>query len=184
MYLDHLYFFDDARYVVRTFRRLARLLFDMSNAYDKSLRQTALAIKATCRRAAFAYMPGRSTRKRLRRSARCAQRRRGGVSTVAGGDCCGSAVCGPLGISCITNPGGGISSPAFGRRCDRNSCPALRGFYPPAVRHPYKNLAYNRLLVSYNGMTTRAVFHLGGQDMKSNRQGDFIHGAAILAVRL
>ena len=111
---DHLYFFDDSPVRGPHLPAFGPRFFDMSNAYDKSLRQTALAVIKELhlppREGVYAYMPGPQYETPAEiRALRALGADAVGMSTVA--EAIAAAQCGmrTLGISCITNPAAGIS---------------------------------------------------------------------------
>ena len=111
---DHLYFFDDSPVKGSHLPLFGERFFDLSNAYDKRLRQIALSVMAEQKLPAlegvYAYMPGPQFETPAEiRALRILGADAVGMSTVA--ETIAAVQCGMnvLGISCISNPAAGIS---------------------------------------------------------------------------
>ena len=110
---DHLYFFDDSPVRGPHLSLFGERFFDMSNAYDKQLRRTALTVMQEqglpAREGVYAYMPGPQFETPAEiRALRVLGADAVGMSTVA--EAIAAAQCGmkTLGISCISNPAAGV----------------------------------------------------------------------------
>lgn len=112
---DHLYFFDDSPVKGPHIPLFGERFFDMSNAYDKSLRKLAQTVMEEqglpFYEGVYAYMPGPQYETPAEiRALRTLGADVVGMSTVA--EAIAAAQCGmkTLGLSCISNPAAGISS--------------------------------------------------------------------------
>lgn len=111
---DHLYFFDDSPVRGPHLPEFGERFFDLSNAYDKDLRRSALdtmrEIGVEPQEGVYAYMPGPQYETPAEiRALRTLGADAVGMSTVA--EAIAAAQCGmkTLGISCITNPAAGTA---------------------------------------------------------------------------